>query len=760
MRQYRVGLLAVHSDIDYPRSVRMGVQNAIEEAGHTLIALADLIPYHTLDNAEAYLSVACAIAARLDIDVLIAPVGCMTANLSGDNATALKLLQRLDPARTLVLEREVPGYRCITKDNAPGMRECMRHLIETRGFTRIAFVSGPAASKGAREREAIYFEEMAAHGLPTPPSLFVRGDFGGDCADKIEQILDDNPDVEAIACACDLIAYTAYSVLRKRHIAVGEDVAVTGFDDHVRSAHMDPPLSTVHMTGYDYGRMAAREALRMCAGLPQAERVMTSSFIARNSCGEGFRGQVEQFRLLLRQQPFPADEFVSIMMDSTLSMAGPHITRDFRQKMEAFFAKVRAAYIRHRDAPQPDDLLFSSHDLATLFQQDYRNNLSLEGFHTVAITLLEALLEESPREDANWVIEQISHLHLRVARLLNDAVQADRLATDKREWITFHMVDDALREDGDISTTHRLILGELARLGVPDIDLYLLPEPVEFIGAGVRAFALSDKVLPVGGVLHGKVQVTESAEPIMLHELLGRTLQRYDSTTVYTVGGIMAGNELLGVAVFAQGGLDLHGQLMALLNLGFAFKHLQMLTTEREMNQLLNQNNLLLKRESQRDELTGLLNRRGLKNRVLHQLTERMGQQAAIVYMDLDGLKTINDTLGHDIGDEAIKATARILGACVPGEGLLCRLGGDEFVAFVPVTGQADVDQLAGDVEERMQLFNKTHDLPYVLSISIGAALFCIDENTQARLPELMAEADERLYEMKRHRKASRSYEE
>ena len=757
MRQYRIGLLAVHSDIDYPRSLRMGVQNTVEEAGHTLVALADLIPYHTLDNAEAYLRVACELAARLDIDVLVAPVGCMTANLSGNNAKAIELLQCLDPARTLVLEREVPGFRCVTKDNEPGMRECMRHLIETCGYTRIAFVSGPETSKGAHEREAIYFEEMEAHGLPTPPSLFARGDFGGDCADVIEKVLDDNPDVEAIACACDLIAYTTYAVLRKRRIAVGEDVAVTGFDDHVRSAHMDPPLSTVRMTAYDYGCMAAHEALRMCEGLPQKEKVMTSSFVARSSCGEGVRGQLEQFRALLRQKPFPFDEFVSIMVESSLSMAGPRVTSDFRAHMETFFAKVRTAYLRHREAPQPDDLLFSSHDLATLFQQDYRAYLSLEGFHTVAITLLEALLEESPSEDANWVIEQISHLHLRMARLLNDAVQDEKIEASRREWISFHMVDDALREVGGQSATHRLILGELARLGVREAALGLLPEPVEFMGAGARAFALSDTVLPVGSIAGGNVEVTPATEPIMLQELLDHVLLQRGATAICTVGGIMAGNELLGVAVFMDDALDLHGQLMALLNLGFAFKHLQMLSTEREMNQLLNQNNLLLKQESQHDEMTGLLNRRGLKNRAVHLLPKHVGEYAAVFYLDLDGLKTINDTLGHDLGDEAIKATARILADQMPKDGLLSRLGGDEFCAIALMESQAQVDQLVSDIQLAMDDFNISHDVPYTLSISVGAVLFCIDEDTESRLPSLMVEADTRLYEMKRHHHAARS---
>ena len=107
MKRYRIGLLAAHSAIDYPRSIRLGVQNTVEEAGHTLVVLADLIPYHTLTNAEAYLRVAIEIAKRLDLDATIVPVGCLTANMSGDNAKALGFVQGLDRAHTLVLEREV-----------------------------------------------------------------------------------------------------------------------------------------------------------------------------------------------------------------------------------------------------------------------------------------------------------------------------------------------------------------------------------------------------------------------------------------------------------------------------------------------------------------------------------------------------------------------------------------------------------------------------------------------------------------------------
>lgn len=752
MAPYRIGLLGVHSTIDYPRSLRMGVQNTLEEAGHTLIAIAELIPYHTLDNAESYLRVATEIAARLDLDAVIFPAGCCTAYLSGDTPKAIELPQILDPAKTLVLERAIPGYRCITKNNTPGMHECMRHLIETCGFTKIAFISGPEHSQGAREREEVYFQEMAAHGLETPPSLFARGYFSGDCADVIQDVINKNPDLEAIACACDLIAYTAYEVLNERKIEVGTQIAVTGFDDHPRSAHLDPPLSTVHMTSYDYGCMAAREALRICEGLPQDERVISSTFVARNSCGEDVRGGLEYFRELLRQKPFNQDEFVSVLMDSTLHMASKRVEQDFRAKTQAFFAKVRAAYLAHRACPQPDDLLFSAQDLNVLFQQDYDEHLSLEGFHTVAITLLEALLEESPEEDANWVIEQISHLHLRIARLMSSTMQSKTLGMNQREWVTFHMVDDALRKSGDAREAHRLIFAELKRLGIREAELFLLPESLEFVGS--KSFALSDALRPLGGLRAGEIMLPKDDRPITLQEIVARATGPRGGAGVYTVGGIMAGSELLGVAVLDASSMDLNGQLMTFLNLGFAIKHLQMIANEREMNQLLNRSNLLLEHQSQHDEMTGLLNRRGLMNHIEHVASTHVGRRAAVLYLDLDGLKTINDTLGHEVGDEAIRNTATLLRGCMPPKALLARMGGDEFAAFVLLDEAGRAQDIVDASQEAMRGFNATHDVPYTLSISAGVADFVIDQDVLSRIPALMVQADTRLYEMKRKRKA------
>ena len=105
------------------------------------------------------------ISVRLDLEVIIFPAGCVTAYLKGDTARSVELAQILDPHKALVLERSIPGYRCITKNNTLGMHECMCHLIETCVFTKIAFISGPEDSKCACKCETCTFEEMAAHGL-------------------------------------------------------------------------------------------------------------------------------------------------------------------------------------------------------------------------------------------------------------------------------------------------------------------------------------------------------------------------------------------------------------------------------------------------------------------------------------------------------------------------------------------------------------------------------------------------------------------
>lgn len=758
MEQYRIGLMVGNKTIDYPHSIRMGVQNTLEDSRHLLVAIADLVPYHNRFNAKTYFQVAFEIAGSLDLDALIVPAGVISGYLSGDEDTMLRYLSILDPNKTVVLERDIPGYKCILKDNLPGMHDCMKHLLETCGYKNIAFISGPETSQGAREREGVYFEEMKAHGIEPAPGLFARGLFSGDCEDVIEKVIDDNPDLEAIACSCDLIAYTTYNILKKRKLIVGNDIAVTGFDDLAKSAHVDPPLSTVHMTGYDLGCMAAREAIRLCEGKEQKEKTLSSRFVIRNSCGEDEKAGVEYFKEILKMKPIPRERIIDILMDATILMTDKRTEDAFRKKMTVFFENVIRAYRKHASEGGKAVKLFSSYDINELFQDDINEHISKEGFQDVAVKMLEALTQISPEEDITWIIEQIAYLHMRMARLSSTAVNENTLEMNKREWNTFRMADDALREDYDLHIAHKSIMGEFSKLGVRHAELYLFSDSETALGT--NTYTISDRIKPVGYMDNGQVVLEDDKDEVNVYGLVEHVAGRAKDMNICTVGGVMAGNELMGLAFLDSGTLDDNGQLMAFMNLGFALKHLQMISYEREVNDLLHKSNLRLTRQSMQDEMTGLLNRRGFMYAMEQLFGDIKNSRVALIYLDMDGLKKINDTYGHDEGDEAIKNMARILKESNSQGAIAGRMGGDEFITCFPVESEKDMEEYFNTIESAARDYNERNARPYKLSISYGGVCFTIDSNTPVQTRKLMTEADEQLYKMKRMKKGSRNYEE
>lgn len=134
-----------------------------------------------------------------------------------------------------------------------------------------------------------------------------------------------------------------------------------------------------------------------------------------------------------------------------------------------------------------------------------------------------------------------------------------------------------------------------------------------------------------------------------------------------------------------------------------------------------------LERQANFDSLTALVNRNVLKDRIRQAIAsaQRQGHSVAVGFMDLDNFKFINDSLGHNIGDELLKSVADRLVSCIRGQDTIARYGGDEF-AFV-LTGQKD----EGQVALLMERILKTIDRPFSIerhklfvSCSIGLSFY------------------------------------
>jgi len=158
---------------------------------------------------------------------------------------------------------------------------------------------------------------------------------------------------------------------------------------------------------------------------------------------------------------------------------------------------------------------------------------------------------------------------------------------------------------------------------------------------------------------------------------------------------------------------------------------------------------------SMTDPLTGLLNRRGfwaLADSHL-RMTRRQRKRSLLLSADLDGLKEINDTKGHDEGDRAISKTAELLKSCFRDSDIVARFGGDEFIALAYDIDDFGEVALRQKIEDCLAHANETGELEYDLSLSIGTA---VATGSGESLDELLRKADQALYREKSKRPSYR----
>ena len=146
------------------------------------------------------------------------------------------------------------------------------------------------------------------------------------------------------------------------------------------------------------------------------------------------------------------------------------------------------------------------------------------------------------------------------------------------------------------------------------------------------------------------------------------------------------------------------------------------------------------------DTLTGFYNRAGFKDTFAKMCKENEGKSMTTIMTDLDKLKYINDTFGHEEGDRAIKAVADAFRYACPDDALLLRFGGDEMIAFVP--GTCDSDAITKKAAEYLTDFNERENLPYPVSASYGSNTVILSEESD--LEETIKNADIRMYSEKR----------
>jgi len=222
-------------------------------------------------------------------------------------------------------------------------------------------------------------------------------------------------------------------------------------------------------------------------------------------------------------------------------------------------------------------------------------------------------------------------------------------------------------------------------------------------------------------------------------ETLMRVISQYPELPVIVLTGLADAQG--GVRAVHQGAQDYltKGEInsdLLIRSIRYAIERKRLLTEMRNL--------------SLRDDLTGLYNRRGFfaLAEQRFKVARRENTQLLFIIADIDGLKNINDSFGHELGDHAIRDAAGILKDTFRESDIIGRIGGDEFAIVVAENVPESAETVTARIHDKINAFKKEHVRHYQLSISIGIA-HC-DPSFSCSIDEMLANADELMYQQKK----------
>lgn len=228
-----------------------------------------------------------------------------------------------------------------------------------------------------------------------------------------------------------------------------------------------------------------------------------------------------------------------------------------------------------------------------------------------------------------------------------------------------------------------------------------------------------------------------------------------DEPSAYIVNPIFFAEMQYGYLVYRPGGKDFNLYSLYMKIISNSIAQAYEITRKLEEQSNLEKANKELSISSRTDELTQVYNRRGFMflGKKTIELAQQMDTEGLVIFVDMDGLKMINDNYGHESGDKAIIAEAQILSKCFRGTDVIGRIGGDEFAIVATGMNEEILKDIRVQIENECSAWTIENKSPFRLSMSIGAVSFtkenCLLEN-------LIAQADMKQYTEKKKKYSSR----
>lgn len=683
-----------------------------------------------------------------NIDILYVLLG--TIGSRAELELQKEFLDKLPDIPKVTLFAEVEGYPSVTFDNKNGFGRALLHLIEKHGAKKIGLVSGPKTNRDARERLDTFIDVLSSNNLECNEKQIVFGDFTENSTAVTEKLLDDNPDLDAIMFANDLMALGAYKVFDKRGIVAGKDILVAGFDDDNFSASMTPPLTTVEASSADLTYKAMLDAPDYISGNATGNISVDTFLVQRNSCGCAgldVDGLKERFNIA------DIDSEKSECVASLKKYLFGVFTDDEQTlKIKKAFDDFCFSYIDFISGAgdkQKADLAFRK-----LVDSDILTFVGTEKLFNVMQTLQSTGIDKLTGDVKAFTVDEMFSEFYRLLSLKGLSIVGSHMSKrDKVSRLVNRQTGEIFTMSNRNSIPYDHLLEGLDGVGFDASYLYMFQGNLKHTAQeewrcpkSVLLMAFADEY---GVHTPQEEMMLLRTERLFTNEFISEERRR-----TMTVFPLFVGEDLYGFVVNELDTSDLVNVSLVAYQLSVSIKSLLMIEEQNRVKQELQdsleqfmRDNSLLTKEARQDELTGLYNRRGFLENARKAITDPLnrGKNAIICYADMDNLKMINDKFGHDDGDFALRETASILKDTFRNTDVLGRFGGDEFVAFALVGGLEDYEHA---IKERIETITKKHNenagKEYPIEMSVGICEFVCSDAIDVFA--LLDQADEKLY--------------
>ena len=632
-------------------------------------------------------------------------------------------------------------------DNRAGLMEALEYLYN-HGNTHYAMVGGPVNNIDAISRKNIFLEFLDLHQLPYSDKSYVDGDFIMDCTKQITQLLDDNPDVEAIICANDILARKVCDILVERGLTPGKDVSVLGYDDSMEARVKKPSLSSVRSDFAQLGKESYQALLRVMNGEKLKEVVVPTKFIKRESfITDNTAGTKTP------TQAKPIDFKDIIRKEASLNMDRFQETEMQFNALTKHFMHIQEFLDREEQILEYADELSST--MENLMQEQY---IDIDMCHTLLDAHYRLQLELCKSKELEALINKVyMRLYRNISNSMFLSYEKQFAKNSNQQFMQFFSQEIFSFEHGD-DTSYSNLLAKADIFGVTDAYIYIYEEPKYYFQN--EDFYVPEYLLLKTVMKNGEItSISTANQRIHRSNILSNPYVKLIPSKPMMLFPLYNNEELYGIIIcdydfdaFLRSGLFVT-QLSSATKMIATLRANDMLLSEYEDTlQMLKSNNIELENLSKSDYLTGLVNRRGFRARAEELLKDCREQKQSfmILFADMNNLKIINDKFGHKDGDYALQQTGRILNECFNGIGIAGRLGGDEFAIALPCDAQTTERKIINQIKKEFEKFNQTCEKEYMIGIAAGAHIVAPDD--EITLQQALQLADEKLYKAKKNR--------